>query len=196
MNRDLLVALRHAIESSPPTAEAHLRLGTALLDEGSPRAAEQELRAALALDPGCAGAWVNLGGILFSRWDFAGALEANRRAAEADPALALAHVNQGLAHLQLGEPERALEGFGRAIALEPANGAAYHHLAIALHALGRSLEAEVCAAYARELDYRPGRESFEALERARARGASDASPPQPAASTAAEGERHGTAQGR
>jgi Flp pilus assembly protein TadD len=192
MNRDLLVALRHALESGPPTAEAHLRLGAALLEEGSARAAEEEFRAALELDAGCAGAWVNLGGILFSRWDFAGALEANRRAAEADPGLAVAHFNQGLAHLMDGAPEPSLDAFGRAVELEPTNGAAYHHLAIALHAIGRALEAEVCAAYARELGYRPSRESGAALERAAGAHAS----PQPAVTTAAEGERHGSAQGR
>jgi superkiller protein 3 len=177
MNRDLLVALRHALESGPPTAEAHLRLGTALLEEGSPDAAEQELRAAIALDERCAAAWVNLGGILFSRWDFAGALEANRRAAEADPALAIAHFNQGLAQLMSGAPEPSLEAFGRTIALDPRHGAAYHHLGVALHALGRTVEAELCDAYARELACSPGRTH-------------PASPP------AAQGETHGTAQGR
>ena len=68
MNRDLLLVLRHALESAPPTAVAHLRLGTALLHENAPLEAERELRAAVALDPRCAGAWVNLGGILFARW--------------------------------------------------------------------------------------------------------------------------------
>lgn len=200
MNRDLLVALRHALESAPPTAEAHLRLGTALLEEGSAREAERELRAALALDPGCAGAWVNLGGILFSRWEFAAALEANQRAAEADPTLPVAPFNQGLAHLQLGEPERALEGFGRAIELEPRHGAAYYHLGVALHALGRGLEADVCVAYAGELGYRPSRVSVEALEHAAASSSSASDPsgrPRSKASPPTEqGERHVTAQGQ
>jgi tetratricopeptide (TPR) repeat protein len=194
MNRDLLVALRHTLESAAPTAEAHLRLGTALLEEGSAPAAERELRAALELDPRCAGAWVNLGGILFSRWDFAGALEANRKAADADPKLALAWVNQGLAQLQLGEPDAALDAFHRAIALDARNGAAYHHLAIALRALGRELEAEICAAYAAELGYRPVRASAEAQRvadapAARRRPISQAAP-------TPEGECHGSAQGR
>ncbi len=190
MNRDLLVALRRTLEAGPPTAEAHLRLGTALIEEGSERAAERELRAAIDLDPRCAGAWVNLGGILFARWDFQGALEANRRAAEADPRLVLAWFNQGLAQLQLGEPERALEGFRRAVALDPRNGPAYYHLAVALHALGRSLEAEVCTAYAAELGYRPPRVSAEALQRAPGRRPVSQAAPHP------EGETHGTAQGR
>ena len=195
MNADLLLALRHALENGPPTAEAHLRLGKALLDEGSPRAAEQEFRAAIALDRGCAGAWVNLGGVLFSRCDFAGALEANRRAAEAEPTLSLAHFNQGLAHLMSGDPQASLEAFGRAIELGPPSGTAYHHLAIALRALGQSLEAEVCDAYARELGFAPpGRAPGAAPDR-------EASLPQPASPnravrTAAEGERHGAAQGR
>ncbi len=197
MNTDLILALRHALESAPPTAEAHLRLGTALLREGSSPAAEREFRAAIALDAGCAGAWVNLGGILFSRWDFAGALEANRRAAEADPKLAMAHFNQGLAHLMAGDAERSLEGFGRAIELEPRSGAAYHHLAVALHALGRSLEAEMCSAYARELDYHPTRESAAALERAvGGHGFPQSAGSNRAVTTAAGGERHGAAQGR
>jgi protein O-GlcNAc transferase len=196
MNTDLLLALRHALESGPPTAEAHLRLGTALLAEGSPHAAERELREAIALDPRCAGAWVNLGGILFSRWDFAGAAEANRRAAEAEPALAVAHFNQGLAHLMSGDAQRSLDGFGRVLELEPRSGAAAFHLGVALHALGRPLEAEVCAAYARELDYRPSRESAAALERARRAQEHEPSRPTSAAPTAAGGERHGAAQGR
>jgi len=193
MNRDLLLALRHALESGPPTAEAHLRLGTALLREGSTREAERELRAAVDLDPSCAGAWVNLGGIHFSRWEWAAALEANRRAAEADPALPVAHFNQGLANLMNGAPERALDGFGKAIELDPRNGASYYHLGIALHALARPLEAEVCVAYGRELGYHPSRLSIEALERVMA-GAGTASPsPGPQASPpTAQGDRHGT----
>jgi tetratricopeptide (TPR) repeat protein len=195
MNRDLVIALRHALESSPPTALAHLRLGTALLEEGASREAEGEFRAAIELDPGCAGAWVNLGGILFSRWDFAAALEANRRAAEADPTLSLAHFNQGLAHLMTGEPEKSLDGFGRAIELDPKSGAAYHHLAVALHALDRPLEAEVCAAYGRELGYRPGRVSFEALQRAAAGKPTTSDRVRPKAQPpAAEGVRHGSPQ--
>ncbi len=196
MNRDLLVALRHTLETAPPTAEAHLRLGTALLEEGSAPEAERELRAALELDPRCAGAWVNLGGILFSRWDFAGALEANRRAADADPKLVLAWFNQGLAQLQLGEPERALEAFHRAIALDAKNGAAYYHLAIALHALGRALEAEVCTAYAAELGHRPARTSAEALQRAAAGPRAAPGCPVSQAAPTTEGECHGSAQGR
>ncbi len=197
MNRDLLVALRHTLETAPPTAEAHLRLGTALLEEGSAREAERELREAIRLDPRCAGAWVNLGGILFSRWDFAGALEANREAAAADPTLVLAWFNQGLAHLQLGDSERAVEGFRRAIELDPGHGAAYYHLAIALHALARTIEAEVCTAYAAELGYRPVRTSAEALERAAAGArAAPGRPVSQAAPTTPEGESHGSAQGR
>jgi protein O-GlcNAc transferase len=168
MSRPSLPELRRALANSPPTAEAHLRLGTALLEAGAAREAERELRAAIDLDPKCAGAWVNLGGILFSRWDFGAAVEANRRAAAAAPALALAHFNQGIGHLHLGEPEKVVECLSKVVELEPQNGAAYHHLGIALAALGRALEAQLCAAYAGELGYRPSRESAAALERAAA----------------------------
>jgi tetratricopeptide (TPR) repeat protein len=109
---------------------------------------------------------VNLGGILFSRWEYAAAVEANRRAAAADPTLAIAHFNQALGHLQLGEAARAAECLEKAVGLEPGNGAAYHHLAIALYALARPVEARLCAEYAKELGYLPSRLSAEALERA------------------------------
>jgi tetratricopeptide (TPR) repeat protein len=133
----------------------------------------------VALDPGCAGAWVNLGGIHFARWEYAAAIEANRRAIEAEPALALAHFNEALGHLQLGEPDRAVECLGRVVALEPGHGAAYHHLAIALHAVGEPLEAELCAAYARELGYRASPVSLEALQRAEAAASGDRSAREP-----------------
>jgi tetratricopeptide (TPR) repeat protein len=164
--------MSHPVRSeAQPRADEHVRLGTSLLRAGFARQAERELRAAVELDPACAGAWVNLGGILFSRWEYAAAVEANRRAVSADPSLAIAHFNQGLGHLQLGQPGLAVECLSRAVELEPGNGAVYHHLAIALYAAERPLEAEVCAAYAKELGYRPGQVSNEALERAAAAAA-------------------------
>ena len=124
--------------------------------------------------------------------------EANRRAAEADPTLALASFNMGIGHLHLGEPERAVECLGRAIEIEPASGAAYFHLAIALHALRRTDEARLCAAYAAELGYRAPPASADALRHAEAgAGASTAGQWEGSPSSNAEGDRHvGTAQGR
>ena len=55
--------------------------------------------------------------------------------------------------------------------------------AIALRALGRSLEAKVCAAFAEELGFRPGR------PRARPRERADAAVP-----TTVQGERHVSAE--
>ncbi len=201
MSADSIAELRRALAESPPTAEAHLRLGTALLKAGDAHEAERELRAAIDLDPKCAGAWVNLGGILLCRWDYGAAVEANRKAAAADPTLALAEFNQAIGHLHLGEPEKVIERLSRVLELEPQNGAAYYHLGIALYALGRALEARLCVAYAGELGYRPTPVSAEALASASAAAKaddaststqSDASPP-----TTAQGEeRHGTDQGR
>jgi tetratricopeptide (TPR) repeat protein len=168
MKHDPIPALRQAMLDAPPTAEGHLRLGTALLATGAAREAERELRAAVDLDPKCAGAWVNLGGLLFSRWEFGPAIEANRSAIAADPTLVIAHFNEALGHLQLGAPEQALACLSRAVELEPGNGAAYYHLGIALHALERHPEAQVCVAYADELGFRPNAVSAEALKNAAA----------------------------
>lgn len=197
MNPTSIPELRRALEESPPTAEAHAQLGTALLKVGATREAERELRAAIDLDPKCVGAWVNLGGILLSRWEFGAAIEANRRAAAAEPTLALAHFNQALGHLHLGEPEKVVECLSTVVELEPHHGAAYYHLAIALHALGRGVEARLCAAYAGELGYRPSRMSLEALERA-ARALDDASGDSSEGSSQSTRKEngHGTAEGR
>jgi len=163
-----IAELRRALASSPPTAEAHARLGTALLKAGAAREAERELRAAIELDASCAGAWVNLGGILLSRWEFGAAVDANRRAAAADPTLALAHFNQAIGHLHLGAPEEVVACLSRVIELEPQNGAAFYHLGIASYALGHALQAQLCVAYAGELGYHPSGVSAGALERAAA----------------------------
>jgi tetratricopeptide (TPR) repeat protein len=170
--------LRRALAESPPTALAHARLGTALLKAGAASEAERELRAALELDPKFAGAWVNLGGILLARWEFAAAIEANRQAAAAQPTLALAHFNQAIGHLHLGEPEKVVDCLNRVIELEPQNGAAFYHLGIALYALERAPEAQVCVAYARELGYRPNAASAEALEQAAAASKQGGAPSQ------------------
>jgi Flp pilus assembly protein TadD len=198
-----IAELRRALEERPPTADGHARLGTALLKAGATREAERELRKAIDLDPRCAGAWVNLGGILYSRWEFGASVEANRRAAAAEPTLALAHFNQAIGHLHLGQPDQVVECLGRVIELEPGNGAAYHHLAIALHALGRSVEARLCATYAGELGYRPSPVSAQALASAEAASAlaDKAEPtsnvPQSKCCTHnTQGEGNGTAQGR
>jgi Flp pilus assembly protein TadD len=160
--------LRRTLADGPPTAELHARLGTALLRSGAAQEAERELRTAIDLDPKCARAWVNLGGILFARWEFGAAVEANRRAAAAEPALAIAHFNQAMGQLQLGATEQAVECLERVVALEPGNAVAHHYLGVALHALGRALEAKLCLAYAEELGHHPSRAAIEALERAAA----------------------------
>jgi tetratricopeptide (TPR) repeat protein len=199
MISDKIAELRRELAESPPTAEAHLRLGTALLKCNAAREAERELRAALALDPKCAGAWVNLGGILLARWEYGASIEANRKAVAADPNMALAHFNQAIGHLHLGEPEEAANSLNRVVELEPQNGGAYYHLGICLYALKRTAEAKLCVAYSEELGYRPSRVSAEALAGAAAaatdNGAPTSSQSEEAPSTRKERE-DGTAQGR
>jgi Flp pilus assembly protein TadD len=172
-----------------PTAEEHLRRGTALLKAGNARDAEQELRAAVALDPSCAGAWVNLGGILLTRWDFLGCVDANRRAIDSRPDLAMAHFNQAIAHYYLGNAQEMVDCLSRVVELEPRNGAAFCHLGVGLQMLGRSAEARLCIQYAAELGHPPTPAAQEALRRANAEssdGAPGASDSQRSASTLKE----------
>jgi Flp pilus assembly protein TadD len=203
--RTSIAELRRAVTEMPPSAEAHLRLGTALLKTGALKDAERELRAALALDSKCAGAWVNLGGILAARWEFAASVAANRRAAAAEPTLAIAHYNEAIGHLHLGEAAAAIDCLTKVVELEPKNAAAYYHLGVALQSNGRTAESRLCVAYSIELGYQPSREALQELERLAA-GASaeppddddDDSSSQPGCtpSTSSKEKRNGTAEGR
>lgn len=133
--------LRAAVDKDPDSVNAHLRLGTALAQRNQVAEAEAELRRALEIDPKHAGAWINLGGVRLTALDFAGCVDANEKAIECDPSLALAHFNCGLAYLYLNQPDEMLACFEKVIELEPDNAAGQYHLAVALHAVGRTEEA-------------------------------------------------------
>lgn len=164
--RTNLARLRELVAAEPASAQAHLRLGTALTKTGAVGEAETEFRRALELDPALAGALVNLGGTMLLRWDFHGCVDANRRAAELQPELVLAHYNQGLGHLYLGEALEMAGCFERVLALEPRNPGGHYYLAVAANALGNIEAARLHLAVATELGFHPEPELLRALEKA------------------------------
>jgi Flp pilus assembly protein TadD len=172
-----LEQLRHAVAIAPTSAQARLKLGTALLRSGSAAQAEAELRRALEIDPECAGAWVNLGGIQLGRWDFAGAVESNRRAAACDPKLLAAHYNQGLGHMYQGQAELMLGCFQRVLELDPGHAGGAYHVAVALLGLGRMADARHSLARAVHLGYSPEPDLLRALERAELAARTTSDPP-------------------
>jgi len=166
-----LERLRQAVADNPDSAEAHRKLGTALLTRSVPEA-EKELLQAVELDPQDVGAWVNLGGVRLTHWDFEGCAQANQRAIECDPGAVLAHYNLGLARMYLKQPEEMAACFRKVIELDPRHGAGHYHLAVAQLELDQVVEAQWSLTRARALGYNPPPDFLKALERKlRANGA-------------------------
>jgi tetratricopeptide (TPR) repeat protein len=158
--------LRAAVEREPASVNARLRLGTALARRNQLPEAREVLEEALELEPRCAGAWVNLGGICLTAHDFQGCVDANHKAIEADPELALAHYNCGLGHLYLNQPEAMLACMERVVELEPNNGAGQYHVAVALHAVGRTSEAHERLALATDIGHSPDPRFVKTIQKA------------------------------
>lgn len=165
-SRARVAQLREAAAAEPGSAQAHLRLGTALVKTGAVGDAEREFRRALEIEPEMAGAFVNLGGVLLARWDFRGCVEANQRAAELQPELKVAHYNQGLGHLYLGEAAAMATCFERVLALDPRSPGGHYYMAAAQNALGNTEGARWHVAVAMELGFKPQPELLRALEKA------------------------------
>jgi len=160
-----LEELRAAVEQEPESAQAHYRLGTALVQRGVAPEAEEALRKATELDPEHVQAWVNLGGLQLLRWKFEDCVEANRKAAAVAPDLMQAHFNEGLGHLYLGNAEEMVACFRRVLELDPGNPAGEYHLAVGLLASDQVDEAQFWLAAAREKGYSPQPEFIKAIER-------------------------------
>ncbi len=164
--REKLRLLTEAVEQSPDSAEAHLKLGTAQQRAGRVAEAEANLRKAIELDPEQYQARINLGGVLFSRFDFAGSAEINAEAVALDPKAVQGHYNLGLAHLYMGNPEKVVECFQRVVELDPENAGGYYHLAAGLNAVGRVPQAKVCLLKSESLGFRPEPELIRAIDKA------------------------------
>jgi tetratricopeptide (TPR) repeat protein len=158
--------LRAAAEREPESIAARLRLGTALAQRNQLPEAREVLEQALQLDPRCAGAWVNLGGVCLTALDFQGCVDANQKAIECDPELALAHYNCGLGYLYLNQPEALLACMERVVDIEPQNGAGQYHLAVALHAVGRTAEAHQRLALATDIGHSPDPRFVKSIQKA------------------------------
>ncbi|MBI4865005.1 MAG: tetratricopeptide repeat protein [Candidatus Riflebacteria bacterium] len=159
-----LEKLVEAVEKNPNSARAHLKLGMALLQVGSKKNAEQELRRAVELDPGLAEAWVNLGGVLFLGWDFRGCVEANSKAVACNPSLLQAHYNLGLGYLYLGQADKVVSCFREVLDLDPKNAGGHYHLAVGLLATGEVEQARAMLSRAIALGYSPQPEFLKIME--------------------------------
>jgi Flp pilus assembly protein TadD len=157
--------LEQAVRERPDSAEAHLKLGTALLHVGAISRAEVALRRAVELDESSDAAMINLGGVLLAKWDFAGCIEVNRKVAERSPDLLLAHYNQGLGHLYLKHPEEMVSCFRRVVEIDPDHAGGQYHLAVGLLEIGEVEQAREALDRAVSLGHSPAPEFLKALEK-------------------------------
>lgn len=84
------ILLKHEIQTSPKSAEAHMLLGIAYFGQGSNAQAEQELNTAIVLDSGIkqrASKYLHNAGIMMSKTDKSRANAALGKAKELDPSL-------------------------------------------------------------------------------------------------------------
>jgi len=160
-----LESFREDVKKNPDSAQAHMKLGTALCQYGLLDEAASELERAVEIYPEFAKAWVNLGGVYLSKWNFDGCIQANEKAIECESDLVQAHYNKGLGHMYKGETEEMVECYTRVIELNPEHAAGTYHLAIAMFARGEKQEAKAKLDRACALGYTPAPEILREFEK-------------------------------
>jgi Flp pilus assembly protein TadD len=148
--------LRDATDAAPDFAEAHHRLGLALLRPPERKAdAEESLLRAVRLAPDRAAYRYEWARLLAARGDATGALDQLRQAVELAPSLVPAQrelARVALAAREWSTAERALRS---ALAFGGDDAALHRDLAMALEGLGRTADAARERAAARKLETAP-----------------------------------------
>lgn len=132
---------RRAVAAQPEDPDAHLNLGSALVQLGRVDEARKEYDEAIRLAPDKARARFNLGTLLASQSDDSGALAELEQALKTDPGYWEASYNAGNAALRLGRFEDCVRHFGAAIAAQPALAGARYGEGVCLAKLGRDADA-------------------------------------------------------
>ena len=130
-----------AIVALKTGANARLRKGIQLAEEGQLRAAAEEHEAALTTDPKLVQAHVNLIRLYAQLGQPDKAEEHYRAALAVDPNLAELHHNYGVLLTGLGRSAEATEAFRKAVELNPAHAEAQNNLAYLLMTSGKPDEA-------------------------------------------------------
>jgi tetratricopeptide (TPR) repeat protein len=120
--------LEKAIQDNPRQADAHLLLGSVLMEEGRRDESIAHLRESVRLRPNSAEAQNALGEAHNTFDDPKSARASFEKSVELDPKLAVARVNLGMVLLQAGEMDTAAIHLDRAIALLGHSGDAAHPL--------------------------------------------------------------------
>jgi Flp pilus assembly protein TadD len=127
---------RRALDESPDDAQAHLRLGQALLGQGKLEEAAAELRAALELDPNATDATVLLAAVLERRGQRDDARRALIEALARRPGNARLHFALGSFHYRTNELPQALASYRESVRLDPTDFRAQLQLGVTLARTG------------------------------------------------------------
>ncbi len=148
-----LEELREALRLDPENAEAYVRLGFMLGEQGSVDEAVRHYTHALEITPNHILAHNNLGYELAQRGDAAAAEEHYRAALAVNPDFVLARNNLGNLLLGQGRSEEAIQEFLRAIAANPKSPHAYYNLGNVL--AGQQRHEEAAAQFRKALERNP-----------------------------------------
>jgi len=129
--RDSGTLFSHALAVTRDNWMAHNVVGTTLMKEGRPAAAEQHFVLALAARPDYWTAQYNLGNSLLAQGKAAAAVTAYRRALDLDPLSAPTYNNLGAALLKLGASAEAERCFREALRIRPHFADALRNLELA-----------------------------------------------------------------
>lgn len=112
------------------SAQAWVRQGHRLEEEGDLAGAEAAFRKVLSIRPPGARDHANLAGVLAMQDRLDEAIQEYLKALEVDPGSAFAHNNLAMVHLAAGDPAKAIEHLEEAIRLEPSFADAHYNLGI------------------------------------------------------------------
>lgn len=150
-NAEVLAPTQKIAELLPDDAEAHFRLGNALLEFGQADGAVASYRRALEIKPDFAEAHSNLGSALHELGRLNEAEASCRQALQINPDYAEAHSNLGAALNDLGRLAEAETSFRRALQIKPDFAEALNNRSNTFKDLGRLTEAEACCRRALEI---------------------------------------------
>ena len=139
--RDPITFFGHIVSLNPEARDAHLNLGSALLQEDRVEEGHAASLVAVAQRPGFAGGHTNLGRALLLMGRFDEAERHLSRALELDPRQLTAQQNTAELRRKQGRFDEAIEWFGKVTARDAANALAHAGLGAALYDAKRYEEA-------------------------------------------------------
>lgn len=137
--KDVLAAYKEVVAAEPESAEAHYRLGLALVRNAEPRAGAAELEKCINLQPRNSKYMCDFGLVALQAGWLEKAVLACQSAAVAQPANARFQSALGDCLLGTGKISASADAYSRAVNLEPHNAEYIHNLALA-HLHGKAFK--------------------------------------------------------